>query len=695
MDKTPSYALEMSVLERAEAAFDKPFYLHLIRHPYGMIHSFEEAKLEQVFFRRPHSYERRELAELVWLASQQNITEFLGRIPAERRIAVYFEELVREPERVLRGICETLGLEYHPDMAQPYQEKRQRMTDGVYAASRMLGDVKFHQHRGVSSSAADRWKETYREDFLGGLTWAMAASFGYEDRARTGLRSISAAPWDARSPLPLSFGQERLWFLDQLEPGSSFYNIPAAIGLSGRLDAWAMERAFQEIVRRHRVLRSTFAVIEGEPAQVIAPELRVPLHRVDLTSLPQEIRVAEVKRLSDAEVRRPFDLDRGPLIRTTLVRVAEEEYALLLTLHHIVSDGWSLGVLLRELVDLYGAFQEGQASPLAAPPIQYSDFAAWQRGVLAGEALEKEVAWWRDRLAGAPALLELPTDRPRPAVQSYRGGQLRVALPPRLSEGLRGVTRKHGATLFMGLLAAFDALLCRYTGQEDLVVGSPVAGRTRSELEGLIGVFINTLVLRSDLSGAPSFTRLLERVRQATTGAYAHQELPFEKLVAELSPARTLAHAPIFQVMLILQNAPRAGRTLPGLKVGYLPVEPGTSKFDLRLSLNDGGERGLLGSILYNSDLFDGSTMVRFAGHFEQLLAAALDHPERPLSDLALLPAAERQQVAAEWNDTARDYRSDACLHELIAEQAARTPEAVAVVFEDARPDLRRARPPV
>ncbi len=674
VDKTPSYALEMSVLERAEAAFDKPFYLHLIRHPYGMIHSFEEAKLEQVFFRRPHSYERRELAELVWLASQQNITEFLGRIPAERRIAVHFEELVREPERVLRGICDTLGLPYHPDMAQPYRETRQRMTDGVYAASRMLGDVKFHQHRGVDAGAAERWRETYREDFLGDLTWAMAAAFGYGPQPAS--PTLQAAGWDGATPLPLSFAQERLWFLDQLEPGSPFYNIPAAVRLSGPIDAAALERAFQEIARRHRILRTAYTLAGGQPFQTADPRLGLPLRRIDLSALPAEPREAEARRLAETEARRPFDLQRGPVFRTTLLCLSMEEHALLLTLHHIAADGWSMGILMRELAELYGALLEGRPSPLPELPVQYSDYTLWQRGRLSGEILGQELSWWRERLAGAPALLELPTDRPRPAVQTFRGGRVRMALPPALFEGLEALGRRQGATPFMSVLAAFDALLARYTGQEDLVVGSPVAGRPLAELEGLIGFFVNTLVLRTDLSGDPGFAEILERVRQAATAAYAHQDLPFEKLVAELTPARTLAHAPLFQILLALQNAPAESPRLGAAQASPFATEAATAKFDLTLTLSARGGR-LAGSWLYNADLFDPATIARMAGHFERLVAAAVARPEAPLGSLTLLSEAERAQLM-EWNETAAPFPGYS-IHRLFQEQAARTPHALAV----------------
>ncbi|HKH45274.1 MAG TPA: amino acid adenylation domain-containing protein, partial [Thermoanaerobaculia bacterium] len=367
-----------------------------------------------------------------------------------------------------------------------------------------------------------------------------------------------------------------------------------------------------------------------------------------------------------------------PLLRTALLRLGNKEHALLLCMHHIVSDGWSMGLLFQELTALY------ERSPLPELPIQYTDFAVWQRGRLAGEALEQELAWWRERLAGAPALLELPTDRPRPAAQSFRGGKVEIALSG--SAEIAALSRRSGATLFMTLLAAFDALLSRLTGQLDVVVGSPVAGRDRTELEGLIGFFVNTLVLRTDLSGDPGFAGILERVRQATIGAYTHQELPFEKVVGELAPVRTLAHAPLFQVMLTLQNLPRRELRLGGARADLMSAEGRTAKFDLTLSLAERGGR-LAGAFQYNSDLFDASTVARFADHLRTLVEGAVADPSARLSDLPLLSAAGRAQLLREWNDTAASIAGIAgigafrSLPERIAEQAARTPEAVAVIF--------------
>ncbi len=683
VDKTPSYALEMSVLERAEAAFDKPFYLHLIRHPYGMIHSFEEAKLEQVFFRRPHSYERRELAELVWLASQQNILEFLSRIPAERRIAVHFEELVREPERVLRGICETLGLEYHPDMAQPYQEKRQRMTDGVYAASRMLGDVKFHQHRGVSSAAADRWKEAYREDFLGELTWTVAASLGYEDRpTAAGLQAIVPVPREG-TRLPLSFAQERLWFLDQLEPGSATYNIPFGLRIDGRFQVGLLAAGLTEIARRHESLRTSFPSASGEPVQAIAPAAPVPLPLIDLSALPDSPRWREAEELVTGDSRTPFDLARGPVIRARLVRLAEDQHVLLLNVHHIASDGWSVGILLRELGALYSAFLEGREvssrRPLPELPVQYADFAAWQRDWLQGEVLEKQLGYWRERLAGMPAL-QLPTDRPRSGFQTQLAGRVSADLDEDLVTALQDLNRRERSTLFMTVLVAYDVLLARYSGQHDFAVGTPTAGRNRAETEGLIGFFVNNLVLRADLPETATFREALARTRKVTLEAFSHQDLPFQKLVQEVQPQRALGQTPLFQASFVLQNVPEFRFEVPGLTWRGLANRRERAEYDLTLLLREIKGR-LKGFLEFDASLFDVTTGQRMLRHFEVLLRAFVADPARRLSEIPLLTGEERHQLLVEGSDT-RVERADACLHELFEQQAHKTPDAAAVIWE-------------
>jgi amino acid adenylation domain-containing protein len=496
----------------------------------------------------------------------------------------------------------------------------------------------------------------------------------------SGARPILAT--DDRDNLPLSFAQQRLWFLDQLEPLSAAYNIPAAVRLEGRLDVPALERTVNEIVRRHEVLRTVFTTHAGQPRQIVREHRPEPFVLEDLSALPEAERGAEASARIESEARRPFDLARGPLLRSSLLRLGEEEHVLLLTMHHIVSDAWSSGVLVKELMALYEAYTEGRESALEELPVQYGDYARWQRELLQGEVLEEQLKYWREQLSGAPPVLELPTDRPRPSTQTFRGARLPFALGPELTQRLRELSRGEDATMFMTLLAGFSALLSRYSGQDEVVVGTPIAGRTRSEVEGLIGFFINTLALRTDMSGEPTFRELLGRVREACLGAYQHQEVPFEKLVEELQPERSLTHTPLFQVCFVLQNASIPELHLRGLKLKPLEIESVTAKFDLTLMLSErGGE--LNGTIEYSTDLFDPSTIRRMAGHFERLLAGVAADPDRPVSALPLLAESERRLLLHDWNEAKAEHPPLACLHELFERQAATTPGAVAVTGED------------
>ena len=508
-----------------------------------------------------------------------------------------------------------------------------------------------------------------------------------------GLKAGRAGAEPPLRPVPregeprLSFAQKRLWFLDQLDPGSPLYNIPLAVRFEGELRIDAVARALSEVVRRHEALRTSFAIRGGEPVQVIAPASAVPLPVVDLSALAEEPRSREAQRLAGLEAQRPFDLSRGPLLRAGLLRLGERDHAVLATIHHVVGDGWSIEVLNREVAALYEAFSRGGPSPLPELPIQYADYAEWQRRWLQGDVLERELHYWRERLRGVPPLLELPADRPRLAERSFRGSGRPFKLSAELSQELRSLSRRGGATLYMTLLAGFEALLFRVSGSEDFCVGTPVAGRTRVELEELIGFFVNTLVLRADLSGRPSFRELVQRVREVAVEAQAHQELPFDRLVEELQPSRSLSHSPLFQVMFELQHLPRQSQPVEGLTGRPVGVEAGTAKFDLALGLADSGG-ALAGGAEFASDLFDATTISRLLEHFGNLLAAAAAAPERPVTELPLLSAGEAHQLLREWNDTAA-AAGERCLHELFELQAARTPEATALVFQEERLSYR------
>ncbi|HET7460396.1 MAG TPA: amino acid adenylation domain-containing protein, partial [Longimicrobium sp.] len=490
----------------------------------------------------------------------------------------------------------------------------------------------------------------------------------------------AAIPARGEGQAPLSSAQRRLWFLDRLEPGNALYNLPGAMRLRGALDEAALERSLGEIVRRHEALRTTFAEVDGEPVQVIAPFGGLALAVEDLSRLGEADREAAARRRAGEEAARPFDLAAGPLFRAALLRLGEDDHVLLLSMHHIVSDGWSMGVLFRELGALYAAYREGRGSPLPELPVQYADYAAWQREQLAGGVLDRQLAYWRERLADAPALLELPADHPRPAVQTYGGAKVPVELSPELLERLQALGRSEGATLFMTLLAAFQVLLSKYSGSEDIVVGTPIAGRTRSEVEALIGFFLNTLVLRTDLAGDPVFRETLRRVREVTLGAYAHQEVPFETLVAELQPERSLSHSPLFQVMFTLHNAGGGGGALAGLEVSGGVAEAANGQFDLSLELG-ATPQGLRGTLNYGTDLFERGTALRMAGHLARVLEQVAHDPDVRLSRLALAGPEERAQVVVEWNRTGRPFPREACIHQLFEAQVRRTPGAPALVW--------------
>ena len=524
------------------------------------------------------------------------------------------------------------------------------------------------------------------------------------DAARHTSASRSAVPLvraDRERELSLSFAQQRLWFLDQMEPNSSLYNIPGAIRLRGPLNQAALEQSLQEIVRRHEALRTTFPATQGRPLQCIATEHSLTLPHVDLRELRPVERDAMARKLAAEEAEQPFDLAQGPLLRAKLLVLDSAEHVLLLTMHHIVSDGWSMGVMVRELAALYEAASKGQPSGLPELPVQYADYALWQRQWLEGGVLEQQLAYWKRQLGGAAApepngrargpltVLTLPTDGPRPPIRTARGATKELRLSRELANKLRELSHREGVTLFMTLLAAFQVLLYRYSGQDDIVVGSPIAGRGRFEVEGLIGFFVNTIPLRTDLSGEPSFSELLGRVKEVTLGAYDHQDVPFEKLVDAIAPERDLSRTPIYQVVFALQNAPLPALQFADIELSPFDVESTVSKFDMTLALGEVDEE-LRGGLEYNTDLFEAATIARMLDHYKMLLEGICVDPAERISSLPLLTEPERRRALVEWNDTAVPSPEDICLHELFEAQAARTPEAIAVVFKDERLTYRQ-----
>ena len=521
-------------------------------------------------------------------------------------------------------------------------------------------------------------REVFEHPTLSGLATRVEAARrgGAEAAPRRPAPPLVPVPREGR--LPLSFAQQRLWFLAQLEPGSALYNVPIALALDGPLDVAALARSLDEIVRRHEVLRTRFPGVEGQPAQQIDPWAPAALPVVDLGGLePGPRRQEPMQALARREARRPFDLAAEPPLRRMLLRLDEREHVLLVTMHHIACDAWSRAVFEREL----DRHRHSSASPLPELAVQYADYAAWQRGWLSGEILAAEVAHWRGRLAGAPPLLALPADRPRPPLPSHRGAVRRWSPPGPLVRQLAALARRAGATLFMALLAAFQAVLARWSGQEDVSVGTPIAGRNRLETEALIGCFVNTLVLRTGLAGDPCFAELLARVREAALDAYLHQDLPFEKLVDELAPERSLGHAPLFQVMFVLENVPRRERIPAGLQAGFLAAARGTAKFDLTLGLRERG--GVLeGGVEYATDLLDGATVARLCGHLETLLAGAAAGATVPVGELPLLAAAELHQVAREIHAPRADLAREACLPGLFGGVPPDLPDLAALLLD-------------
>src|SRR5579884_283942 len=486
-----------------------------------------------------------------------------------------------------------------------------------------------------------------------------------------------------RGPAPLSFAQQRLWFLQRLEPESSAYNEPIAVYMRGKLNVEALTQTAREITRRHEILRSTFPMIDGQAVQVIDPtfHLNLTLPFIDLRGIPAAEREAAVQRKVKEELERPFHLEREMPWRTVLLQLDEQEHVSLTIMHHIITDGWSAEVFVKEIGVLYSSFAAGQTPPLPELKLQHADYARWQRRELESGRLDRQLAYWKRQLSGDLPILELPADHPRPAVSTYRGKRLPLRLPLSLSQELSALSRQEGVTLFMTLLAAFQVLLYRYSGQEDLLIGTPIAGRTRPEFEGLLGCFVNTLVLRTSLAGHPSFRALLKRVRQVTLGAYDSQDLPFEKLVEDLQPERSLSHNPLFQVMFILQNMPLADQELARLTISQVALENNTAKFDLSLCLQETPE-GLTGFIEYSTDLFEASTIERMAGHFQRVLEMIVANPEQKITAFPLLSESELEQQLNEWNATEKAYPIAQCFPALFEAQVERTPNAIAVVCQ-------------
>ena len=587
------------------------------------------------------------------------------------------------PERERVGVSGT-----HSMAMTPTEELLVKIWSEVLGCGRVMPFDNFFElggHSLLATQVIARVRDAFQVElplrvlFEAQTVTEFATAIDIAQRSGKGFEIPPVRPASSTEPFPLSFSQQRLWFLDQLQPGNAFYNMPGAVRLKGWLNVEAFEKSLGEVVRRHQVLRSRFTSGDGNPVVTIAPAEPFRLETVDCRSMGESQQETQLEQLAVAEATRPFELSQGPLLRARLVRLHHQEHVLFVTLHHIVADGWSIGVLVHETAVLYEAIARGEHSPLPELALQFSDFAVWQRTWMQGEVLERQLTYWKHQLGGQLPVLELPADFPRPAVQQYHGASQRFWFPLDLANGLRDVSRREGVTLFMTLLAGFQTLLHRHTGQDDIIIGSPIANRIHTEAESVIGPFLNLLALRSDLSGDPTFRELLHQIKETTLGAYAHQDVPFEVLVEALQPERDLSRNPIFQVLFQLENTPRRTLQLPGLTITPVETEKGTTQFDLSFDCAE-REQGLEIVVEYSTDLFTPLTIANLVRRLRTLLTGVVANTGSKLSELPLLEPEERHQLLFDWNQTEEPVAEAVCVHRWFEIQAAQTPHAVAVL---------------
>lgn len=674
VDKTPTYPFDLNVLQRAEEDFEEPLYIHLLRHPYAMIYSFIEAKLDQNFFRYEHSYTRRELAELIWHLSHRNILEFARHIPAGRYYRVKFEDILLDPRNQLQALCDFLQIDFDEEMLKPYQG--QKMTDAARKNSQMVGDFKFYLHRNINTKVIDRWREFHKENFLSDNSWELAAELGYEVEKNVTQKlsvSLSKIPKIPRTePLPLSYAQQRLWFLEQMVPGSAQYNIPVAVHMKGKLEEEPFQKTLNRIFERHESLRTVFQTRDGMAYQYIYPDPRSET-RVDYLYgvSPDD---PKIKQIITEESKKPFNIESGPLVHFRYLILAEDELIMIMVIHHIISDGWSMGIFFKEFAVLYDHYLNQSALDLPELPIQYADYAAWQRDWLQARILQKQLGYWRDKLAGAPERLALPTDRPHPPAKTYNGKRINFRLDRQLSDNVKAFVREKNSTLFNVMLTAYQILLARYSGQNDILIGIPNAYRNREEIEHLIGFFVNTLVIRTQINSGSNFNDLIGQVQQNLIEAFDNQDIPFEKLVDELDPKRNMSHTPLFQVMFSLQPQSVNLIEIPGLSIVPIPTDTETAKFDMNLTLLERYDT-IIGEWEYNTDLFDEATINRYIRHYIRLLEHLIAHPDQNVFYLPLLAPEEEREIIHCLDRGVLPVASQKVLPQLFEEQAARGPD--------------------
>lgn len=687
VDKTPTYALDKKVLDRAEEYFENPLYIHLTRNPYASIYSFIEAKLDKNFFRYKNSFSRRELASLIWLTCHKNTLEFLENVPEERQIRISFEDLVLSPEPIMKDLSDFLGLEYDEKLINPYDGTR--MTDAIDKNTQMVGDFKFYLRNKIDSNVVNRWKNYHKENFLCDESIKIAKQLNYnitEEKIsnvdRKTFRHSSIKKISRDSDLPLSYAQQRLWFLDQLEPGKATYNIPGVVELKGNLNVEFLEKSINKIVKRHESLRTSFSSEEGKAKQIITNDIPIKLDIIDLSLSPNGKREIEIDQIIQEDSQMPFDLSVAPLLRIKLLVVGQEDNILLLTMHHIIYDGWSSEVFVRELSILYSSYINGENPKLEELEFQYADFSVWQRNWLQGEVYNKHIEYWKNKLVGVIPLLELPTDFNRPAIQKQNGKRVQFEIDPTLVQDLTKIASKENVTLYVLFLAAFNILLYKYSKSEDILIGTPVAGRNRNEIEPIIGLFVNTLVLRNDFSKDYTLQHFLQNVKQVFVEAMNHQEIPFEKLVDELKVERSLSHTPLFQVMFVFNNSPVSSLELPDLTIQPKPIDLGISKFDINLVLTKRNEK-IRGSLEYDLDLYNESTIQGMIEHFKNALEGIKNNLSQSISEIQLINESEKVKLLNNYCGKKLEYQSPKVLHSIFEDNLKNSLDRVAVIYKD------------
>lgn len=685
VDKTPYYSYHPAILEHAETLFDEVHYIHLLRHPCGTISSFEKAQMNQVLHLNEHDYSLRQLGEMVWANSHQNINGFLAKIPEHRQHKIFFEHLLKTPEAECRKLCDFLGIEFSPLMLNPYDSKSDRMTNGTHSDSRMLGDVNFHQHKRIDSHVGEAWKSEVLDDFLSDRVWQMAEQFGYRKSisqfSKLLISPIAKRPGPVQ-PIPLSSAQQRLWFIDQMIDGNTQYNNLMPLKVEGRFDVDVAEQALLSIVERHEILRTRYIQYDSTPMQVVSDKVSFRIQRVDYCGLFEAEEQDRLQTLIKEEDSLAFDLTQDLMLRARYAKVSEDKGYLLFNIHHIASDGWSMSILIKEFVGLYQAILDNQADPLPVLPIQYGDYAYWQKQCLDKNSLGNQLSYWEKQLSDAPAVHGFPLDHPRPEVKAHQGDWITSALSPELSQRLRDMANEQDITLFMLLHAALSVVIAKHSYRTDIVIGTPNANRRHQDLESLIGFFINTLVLRTR-TDFDYFVDLLRHVREVNIDAQANQDVPFDYLVERLNVPRSTAHSPVFQIIFNMGYNEIAPLNIPGVEFSLVSGAESFIKFDLHIIVQDHDDHLNL-NWGFDTSLFNKETVERLKDHMLRLLNEIVARPNAKISELNILSQGEKRRL--------QDWREQAChnvvqvkpIIELFEQQAAQHPHDKALACQKA-----------